>query len=106
VHGDPSVTGIERGPRTSGVYARFAPSGRTLTLLSGDGATTATLAAGAGLIAATRDDEGAIVWVLTGTDEAGVARAARAFDAHSLENHFALAVTQTGTQLPVPGAGA
>jgi hypothetical protein len=104
VHGDPSVTGIESGPRTSGVYARFAPNGQTLTLLGGDGSTTATLTAGAGLVAATKDDEGAIVWVVAGTDEAGVARAAQAFDASSLENHFALAVTSTGAQLPVPGA--
>ena len=36
-HGDPSVHGIESGPRTSGVYARFAPNGQTLTLLDGDG---------------------------------------------------------------------
>ena len=28
IHGDPSVTSIESGPRTSGVYARFAPNGR------------------------------------------------------------------------------
>jgi len=104
VHGDPSVTGIEDGPRTSGVYARFAPSGQTLSILAGDGGTTATLAAGAGLIAALKDNESAIVWVVTGTDEAGVARAAQAFDASSLENHFALAVAATGAQLPVPGA--
>jgi Domain of unknown function (DUF4430) len=104
VHGDPSVTGIESGPRTSGVYARFASNGQTLTLLGGDGSTTSTLRAGAGLVAATKDDEGAIVWVVTGTNEAGVARAAQSFDARSLENHFALAVTSTGAQLPVPGA--
>jgi hypothetical protein len=58
------------------------------------------------LIAATKDVEGAIVWVVSGTDEAGVRRAAQAFDTNSLQNHFALAVTSTGAQLPVPGAGA
>jgi hypothetical protein len=106
VHGDPSVTSIEQGPRASGVYARFASNGKTLTLLGGAGNTTGTLTAGAGLIAATKDVESAIVWVVTGTDEAGVARAAQAFDASSLRNRFALAVTSTGAQLPVPGAGA
>jgi hypothetical protein len=105
IHGDPSVTSIESGPRASGVYARFASNGQMLTLLGGNGNTTATLTAGAGLIAATKDTESAIVWVVTGTNEAGVARAAQAFDVSSLENHFALAVTSTGTQLPVPGAG-
>jgi hypothetical protein len=102
VHGDPSVQSIERGPRASGVYARFAASGQTLTLLDGRGATTSTLTAGAGLIAATKDVEGAIVWVVSGTDETGVRRAAQAFDTSSLQNHFALAVTAAGVQMPVP----
>ena len=102
VHGDPSVQSIERGPRASGVYARFAANGQTLTLLDGKGAATGTLMAGAGLIAATKDVESAIVWVVSGTDEAGVQRAAQAFDTSSLQNHFALAVTATGMPLPVP----
>jgi len=105
IHGDPSVTSIESGPRASGVYARFASNGQTLTLLGGAGNTTGTLREGAGLVAATKDVESAIVWVVTGTDEAGVTRAADAFDASALRNHFALAVTATGAQLPVPGAG-
>ena len=104
VHGDPSVQGIERGPRASGVYARFAANGQTLTLLDGKGAATGTLTAGAGLIAATKDVESAVVWVVTGTDEAGVARAARALDPSSLQDRFALAVTASGAQMPVPGA--
>jgi hypothetical protein len=104
VHGDPSVQSIERGPRASGVYARFTTNGQTLMLLDGGGRTTGALTAGAGLIAATRDVEGAIVWVVSGIDEAGVQRAAQAFDTSSLQNHFALAVTATGAQLPVPQA--
>jgi len=105
VHGDPSVQGIERGPRASGVYARFAANGQTLTLLDGGGRATSTLTAGAGLIAATKDVESAIVWVVTGTDEAGVQRAAGNFDTSALQNHFALAVTATGAQMPVPETG-
>ncbi|HEY5045428.1 MAG TPA: DUF4430 domain-containing protein [Solirubrobacteraceae bacterium] len=104
VHGDPSVQSIERGPRASGVYARFAASGQTLTLFDASGQATDTLSAGAGLIAATKDVESAVVWVVTGTDEAGVARAARALDTSALRDRFALAVTATGAQLPVPGA--
>ena len=87
------------------MYARFAANGQTLTLLDGKGAATGTLMAGAGLIAATKDVESAIVWVVTGTDEAGVQHAAQAFDTSALQNHFALAVTSAGAQLPVPGAG-
>ncbi|HZL48716.1 MAG TPA: DUF4430 domain-containing protein [Solirubrobacteraceae bacterium] len=104
VHGDPSVQSIEQGPRASGVYARFATNGQTLTLLDGQGRTTATLTAGAGLVAATRDVEKAVVWVVSGTDEAGVERAARALQESVLRNRFALAVTASGAQLPVPGA--
>jgi hypothetical protein len=104
VHGDPSVASIERGPRVSGVYARFAANGQTLTLLDGGGHPTDTLTAGTGLIAATKDVESAVSWVVTGTDEAGLENAARAFDASSLRNRFALAVTATGAQLSVPGA--
>jgi Domain of unknown function (DUF4430) len=102
VHGDPSVQSIERGPRASGVYARFAANGQTLTLLDGKDAATSTLTAGAGLIAATKDVEGAIVWVVTGTDEAGVEGAARAFDTSALHDRFALALTAAGTRVSVP----
>jgi hypothetical protein len=92
---------MERGPATSGVYARFAPDGATLTLLSQDGRPARVLHAGAGLVAATRQAENAPVWVVTGTDEAGVDRAARAFDEASLHDRFALALTESSA-LPVP----
>jgi hypothetical protein len=101
VHGDPSVHSIERGPRASGVYARFAANGQTLTLLDARGRPTGTLTAEAGLIAATRDVEGAVVWVVTGTDEAGVDRAAHAFDQGTLGDRFAVALSATAT-MPVP----
>jgi hypothetical protein len=103
--GDPAVRGIERGPRASGVYARFSGGGGTLTLLDRDGRTARTLAAGAGLIAATRNGEDVPVWVVTGTDAAGVEHAARAFEEGMLDNRFAVAVTGLGAGLPVPGVG-
>jgi hypothetical protein len=105
VDGDSSVQGIEHGPRTSGVYARFAADGSTLTLLDQTGHPTRTLAAGAGLIAATRSGEEAPVWVVTGTDAAGVNAAAGAFDAGSLDNRFALAVSPAG-KFPLPSPAA
>jgi uncharacterized protein DUF4430 len=97
VEGDPSVHGIERGPSASGVYARFSADGTTLTLLDENGHTTRTLGAGAGLIAATRRGEEAPVWVVTGTDPAGVNAAASAFDETALENRFAVAATSAET---------
>lgn len=102
VHGDPSVQSIERGPRASGVYARFGTNGQALTLLDGKGHPMSTLGAGAGLIAAMKDSEGAIVWVVSGTDEAGLESAARAFDTSALHDRFALALTAAGTQVSVP----
>ena len=49
----------------------FAPGGRSLTVLDADGRAARTLGAGSGLIAATRREEAAPVWLVTGTDEGG-----------------------------------
>jgi Domain of unknown function (DUF4430) len=105
VVGDLDARAIGEGPRASGVYARFAPGGRTLTLLDQNGAATRTLSAGAGLVAATRRAEDAPVWVVTGTDEAGVNLAARAFNENTLHDRFAVALT-AGETLPLPATGA
>ena len=101
--GDPGAHQIESGPRASGVYARFSASGGTLTLLNEQGAVARTLTSGAGLIAATRYAEEAPVWVVTGTDSAGVQLAADAFDQATLTDRFALALAPGGgSALPVP----
>jgi len=102
VAGDLDVATIASGPRASGVYARFSRDGHTLTLLDQNGRAARTLDAGAGLVAATRRDQDAPVWVITGTDEAGVKLAARAFQQSALRNHFAVALTAAGQALPVP----
>jgi hypothetical protein len=105
ISGEFAIRELDRGPRASGVYARFAPSGTTLALLDAQGRTVQTLAAGAGLIAATRSGEDAPVWTVTGTDEAGVESAARAFQQSTLRNHFAVAIGTNGPlALPRPGA--
>ncbi|HEX4837759.1 MAG TPA: DUF4430 domain-containing protein [Solirubrobacteraceae bacterium] len=99
---DPSVHSIGAGPRSSGVYARFSAGGAALDLIDEAGHTTRTLGAGAGLVAATRYREEAPVWVVAGTDSAGVSRAASALDAASLDNHFALALEGSGTAVALP----
>jgi Domain of unknown function (DUF4430) len=105
ISGEFAIRELDRGPRASGVYARFAPSGTTLTLLDEQGRAVQTLAAGAGLIAATRSGEDAPVWAVTGTDEAGVERAVAAFRQATLRNRFAVAVGPAGPlALPRPGA--
>ncbi len=100
--GDPSARIIERGPGASGVYARPAADGATLALLDADGRTTRTLGAGAGLIAAARYGQSAPVWVVTGTNAAGVALAAEDFDQTTLSNRFAVALTGSREVLALP----
>jgi len=97
IEDDPQVQGIERGPSSSGVFARFSAAGSTLTLLDENGRSVSTLSAGAGLIAATSIGENAPVWVITGTDAQGVEGAARAFDSATLHNRFAVAVSPSAT---------
>lgn len=102
VGGTPATAAIERGPRASGVYARFASNGQGLTLLDAHGRSTATLTAGAGLVAATRYANEAPVWVVTGTDVAGVGRAAAAFGESTLHDRFAVALEPSGAARPLP----
>ncbi len=114
--GDLEAASIGRGPGASGVYARFSPDAQALTLLDERDRAVRTLRADAGLVAATRGVKEAPVWVVTGTDEAGVGLAASAFTQRALANHFAVAVSPAGTialpvpagtiALPVPAAGA
>jgi hypothetical protein len=102
IGGDPGVKVIAQGPRSSGVYARFTGRGKALELLDSDGHTIHTLGAGTGLVAATRYREQAPVWIVTGTDLAGVARAAEALDEASLRNRFALALEVSGAKVALP----
>jgi hypothetical protein len=90
---DHAVDGLVSGPAESGVYARVAKNGRSIAALDADGRTARTLGAGTGLVAATAIGDDRPTWVVTGTDEAGVVSAARAFEEGTLSNRFALAVS-------------
>jgi hypothetical protein len=92
---------IDRGPATSGVYARFSKGGSTLQLLGASGQVTRTFGAGAGLVAATAQGAAEPTWLITGTDRAGVAAAATALNPTALRDHFALAL-QGANRLPLP----
>lgn len=92
LRGDVALGQLDQGPATSGVYVRFSADGRQLGLLDPRGDAVRTLGAGAGLIAATRFEEQAPTWAVTGTDTAGVAAAARALDEQTLQRRFALAL--------------
>lgn len=87
-----SILPIEEGPRASGVYARPSPTGDEISLLRPDGSTARTFGAGAGIVAATASGEAPPVWVVAGTDAAGLTAAAAAFNARSLRNRYAVVV--------------
>ena len=66
-----------------------------LELLNQKGQPAGSIGKGGGLIAALREGDGPPVWVVTGTDERGVAAAA-ALVGPALRNHYAVA-TQPGS---------
>lgn len=96
--GDVAVGALAYAPARSGVYARFADGGGALQLLGPDGATVRTLTSQAGLVAAVRREEAAPEWLLTGTDEAGVRRAAGALHEQILGHRFAVALSAAGVE--------
>jgi hypothetical protein len=100
---DPAAARLADGPAASGVYARFEDGGRRLALLDAAGRTVRTVGPGAGLIAATRYMGQPPVWYVTGTDARGVAQAAQAFNAGTLDGHFAIAVAGDEA-IPLPDA--
>jgi hypothetical protein len=95
---DLEADSIDAGPRSSGVFARFDASGDELAVLDAAGRPARTLGAGTGFIATTSEPERQPVWFVTGTDDAGVAAAVRAFDESVLSDRFALAISR---DLPV-----
>jgi hypothetical protein len=107
VRKDPVARTLERGPAASGVFARPDPMGRRIVLLDQLGRDARTLDSGAGLIAATLQEGQAATWLVTGTDDVGVAAAAAALQEDRLKGRFALAVEAgNGIALPVDGPGA
>jgi hypothetical protein len=99
-----AVGSLTRGPSASGVFARFGKGGGSLTLLDQLGHPARTAPPGTGLVAATAQEGSSPVWVVTGLNEAGVERAARALDPGVLRNAFAVAITPTQRlRLPVVG---
>ena len=92
---------VDNGPRSSGVYAKFAAGGGALQLLDPQGNVARTLTADAGLVAATAQGSSQPTWLVTGTDPAGVATAAADLTPAALHDHFAVAL-EGGSVLPLP----
>ena len=101
---DPTGKLLREGPAASGVFAKFIDGGHKLELLGQTGRVLRTLGADTGLVAATRLGGAPPVWFVTGTDAAGVSDAEQAFNAGTLDGHFAVAVVND-IALPLPLGG-
>jgi hypothetical protein len=89
---------VDKGPSYSGVFARFTRDAETMRLLDWNTRVVRNLGAGAGLVAAIQPTEEDLVWLVTGIDNAGVDRAARALNSRDLRDAFAVAVTADGVE--------
>jgi hypothetical protein len=98
---DPAARRIEAGPKVSGVFARPSGDGRHIALLDPRGVQVRSLGGSAGLVAATRFVDQQPTWIVTGTDDVGVAAAAAALVEERLKEHFAVAL-EMGREVPVP----
>ncbi len=98
------ASGLEEGPETTGVFARFDPDGRALELLDerGEVARTVRPGDGVGLVLAMRPRDEELVWVVTALDAEGLAAGVRALDERGLRDAFAVAVRgRTVEKLPI-----
>lgn len=101
---DPAAAQIEKGPRASGVFARFTATSSGSSVLWGldeAGEPARRFGPDAGLVAATRRGEEPPVWVVTGATERGVRAAAGLLDSRHLHDHYAVAV-EGGKETPLP----
>lgn len=82
---------IEDEPERNGFGLQLSPDGRSVIAGAafGEAAETPTFGAGTGVVFAARDDLGTTFWVVTGTDEAGAARAAAALTEDDLDGRVA-----------------
>lgn len=97
---------LAAGPARSGVFARFDSAGRRLDLLDGAGRVATHAAPDTGVLAATGQVGGPIVWLVTGAGERAVERAAHALGGAGATDAFAVATSATGlVHLPLPVSG-
>jgi hypothetical protein len=96
VRRDETAALIERGPETSGVFARASGSAFELLDVEGDAAAT-----GEGLVAATRNGSGPATWIATGTTPDAVIDAVQLLSEDALADRYAVGVS-AGEAVPLP----
>ncbi len=101
VRKDIAARQLEAGPEVSGVFAKPSASGSRIELLDAEGEPQRTLGPGSGLVAAISYLDAHPTWLITGTDDVGVAASAAALTEEQLRQHFALAI-EAGRGVPLP----
>jgi Domain of unknown function (DUF4430) len=102
VRKDPLARELSEAPSESGVFARFVGVRKPLLdLLNEQGQSAGSVGKGGGLIAALRDGDQPPVWVVTGTDDKGVAAAASLLGP-ALRNRYAVATQPGAGPIGVP----
>ncbi len=101
VRKDIAAQQLEKGPAASGVFAKPSSDGRRLAVLDATGAVQRTLGGASGLVAATSFSDQEPTWLVTGTDEVGVAAAAAAVTEDQLRDRFAVAI-ESGKSVALP----
>ena len=100
------ASGLEDGPESTGVFARFTDDGETLELLdkSGEAVRRVRRGDGVGLVLALQPLAEELVWIVTALDKEGLAAGVRALDERKLRNAFAVAATgERVEKLPLVG---
>jgi hypothetical protein len=111
VRTDSAVDELRGSPQSTGIFATFKGSIQDdwhLIGLDQRGSPKRDLGPGAGLVAALGGSGGEPTWIVTGSGDSAVRRAADALDSRSLRNRYAVAATGHGT-VPLPiirGSGA
>ncbi|MCB0876261.1 MAG: DUF4430 domain-containing protein [Solirubrobacterales bacterium] len=102
IRDDAAADQLSSGPGTSGVYGSFVScaAGERFAVDDSRGRTTATLA-GAGVVAAVREGRDQPTWIVSGTDDEGVAAAASLLGSDELRDRYAVAVAD-GEEIPLP----
>jgi hypothetical protein len=100
------AAGLEDGPETTGVFARFSRDGNSLELLDDHGETARRVkrGEGVGLVLALQPRAEELVWLVTALDAEGIEAGVRALNEQKLRNAFAVAVTGDRVEkLPLVG---
>jgi hypothetical protein len=100
------AAGLEDGPQSTGVFARFSRDGNTLDLLDerGKSARRVRRGDGVGLVLALQPRAEELVWIVTALDDEGLQAGVRALQESKLRDAFAVAATGDRVEkLPLVG---